>query len=123
MSLMSLTITNKRGIESKLDEIYSRVITHQYTLAESTISDILAFSHKIPIATSAFTNLITCLIANAYDSNIDPRYHRRPSDEMPRPPAGDDHWFSGRMISEKVVYPWMTARGYRTALLVFAHLL
>lgn len=113
--LMSLTIRNRTEIESKLDEIHKRAATNRYKLAHSTKADILAFNQKIPVATSAFTHLITCLIANAHDSNIDPRYHRQPSDEMPYPPSGNDNWFSGRAISEQVIYPWMTAKGYRTA--------
>lgn len=59
--------------------------------------------------------MLTCLVAKACDPDIDPRFHRKPSAEMPNPPSGNDNWFSGRSISERIIYPWMTAKGYRTA--------
>lgn len=112
---MSLTVRNRAKIESKLNEIFERVANNQYTLTDSIKTEIEAFNQKVPVARSAFSNLITCLIAKACDPDIDPRFHRKPSDEMPKPPSGDDNWFSGRPISEKIIYPWMTAKGYRTA--------
>ena len=34
---------------------------------------------------------------------------------MPEPETGSDNWFSGRIISEKIMYTWLEACGYRTA--------
>lgn len=112
---MSLTIANKQQIIAKLEEVHSRVKQQDYFLSEQAKATINTFSAKIPVATSAFSNIVTCLVCRACDSSIDPRYHRKPSAEMPEPPTGKDNWFSGRSISERVIYPWLTAKGYRTA--------
>lgn len=74
------------------------------------------FSAKIDMqATAAFNNILTCLAANAVDTTCDPRYHRRPSGGMPAPGPGRTY-FSGRGISENVVYPWLAKHGFRGAM-------
>ncbi|MEM9822889.1 MAG: hypothetical protein AAF985_17550, partial [Bacteroidota bacterium] len=105
-----------RASISTLDEIEALASTdHQINISKELLDQINSFSSKSQNATSALTNLITCLICHATDGRIDPRFHRQPSNEMPPPPSGNDHWFSGRTISEKIIYPWLSKNDYRTA--------
>lgn len=48
------------------------------------------------------------------DIGVDPRFHRQPGNGMPEPET-QDGWFSGRTISEKILYPWMVGKEFRTA--------
>lgn len=113
---MSLTIRDKNSIIIKLNEIHELSLSnYQSNLTVELSEYIKSFSLKTQNATSALTNLITCLICNATDNEIDPRYHRKPSQEMPKPESGENNWFSGRSISERVIYPWLSEKKYRTA--------
>jgi len=77
--------------------------------------DIETFSSKIDKARSAFVNIVTGLSANLLNSNIDPRYHRPEKvDGMPSPPRGKES-FTGRQVSENIIFPWLRKNGYRYA--------
>lgn len=74
-----------------------------------------SFSGKIDKARSAFVNIVTGLSVNLLDKEIDPRYHRPEKDEgMPAPPEGRK-FYTGRSVSEKIIYPWLSKKGYRYA--------
>lgn len=114
---MSLTTANKKLIVEALESVRSSVeiASSPTSLDPDVLQMILDFHENIPRATSAFTNIVTCLISNVVDNSIDPRYHRKPGDGMPEPETGKNNWFSGRTISEKIIYNWLDAAGYRTA--------
>ena len=116
--LMSLTVRNKQLIETTLTRIQDCMLNNDDELDETSKELVKRFSGKIAVATSAFTNIVTCLVAQSALPAIDPRYHRQPGEDdndMPHPPSGEGNWFSGRSISEKIVYPWLLKNGYRTA--------
>lgn len=112
---MSITNRDKELIISKLEEAYKLSKTHDITLSHEVAQLIEAFSSKIDEATSAFTNIVTCIVAKACDAHVDPRYHRQPVKGMPENPTGADNFFSGRSVSEKIIYPWLEEKSYRTA--------
>ncbi|MFC5714374.1 hypothetical protein ACFPU1_16635 [Thalassorhabdus alkalitolerans] len=115
---MPLTVKDKKQIEESLQKILDKVQTEESVdLPEGVKRAVQSFSEKVDTATTAFTNIVTCLIANITDQDIDPRYHRKPGEGegMPSPPSGKENWFSGRSISERIIYPWLNANNYRTA--------
>ena len=75
------------------------------------VEDIL---RHIDIATSGYLNVLTCLICSSLDRGIDPRFHRSPGKGMPSP-SPENGWFSGRSVSEQILYPWLNKRRLRTA--------
>lgn len=115
---MGFSIDRRAEIEAKLEEIYHEAVTiedeEQIQLKEDVKELIKSFSSQINSAKTAFTNIVTCLIANACDSSVDPRYHRPPNEGMVEPPSGKTY-FSGRTISEMVIYPWLSSKGFRHA--------
>lgn len=125
---MGISVRDKEQIIEKLNEAlfkadaWVKAGQPDANLSEELVESIITFSNKIDQAKSAFTNIITCLISKAVSSNVDCRYHRDPSEastndveRMPLPPSGREDWFSGRTISEKVIYPWLDEAGLRTA--------
>jgi DNA (cytosine-5)-methyltransferase 1 len=82
-------------------------------LPPKVAEQIARFSRQIDQqATSAFTNIITCLAATAAEPTCDPRFHRPTAGAMPAPPTGRTY-FSGRSISEQLIYPWLASKGFR----------
>lgn len=118
---MSIRVANEKQIIAALDKIYLEASKADTITIKNinVLAMITEFHSKIDLATSAFSNLLTCLVSNVCDNKVDPRYHRKPGKseevgEMPPPPYGSDY-FSGRSISEKIIYPWMASKGYRCA--------
>lgn len=113
---MSISIKDKNRIESMLDACFKRALHNEIIKIPDNIKlhldDVF---QSIDSATSGYLNLLTCLVCSSIDANIDPRYHRKPGKSMPEPENGDLGWFSGRTISEKIIYPWMENKGFRTA--------
>jgi DNA (cytosine-5)-methyltransferase 1 len=117
---MAIDLKHRQKLAEQLDALLVRAESSgQPVVTQSLPMDILhavdSFSQHVDSnATSALTNIITCLLVNAVFSNCDPRYHRAPRNGMPAPPKGKTH-FSGRVISESVVYPWLRQNGFRGA--------
>lgn len=125
---MAVTIkSHRRQIESALDEIYQisqgKWITHtkgeevSWVLDNALIKTLDEFWSKATDnnSTTIVTNLTTCLVSKAVESNTDVRYHRPPKKGMPAPPNGGENYFSGRTLSEKIVAPWLHAQKFFTA--------
>lgn len=106
--------THKEKIISALDiALQDAVLDTPLDIPVELKTAIYIFSSQIDNqATSAFNNIVTCLSANAADPLCDPRYHRPPTGEMPAPPEGKTH-FTGRGISESIIYPWLAKNGFR----------
>ena len=107
--------TRRREIEAALDDALRKAANNKppKSFPEDVAVWIGTFSSQVDQqATSAFNNIITCLAANAADATCDPRYHRPPTGGMPRPPRGRTH-FTGRGISEQIVYPWLARHRFR----------
>lgn len=112
---MSITVRDKTELIIKLEESLQLSTTDfSSILPEKCISDLDRIIEFIDTATSGYLNLITCLICSSVDTNVDPRYHRKPGNGMPAPTI-EDGWFSGRTVSEKIIYPWLEIKGFRTA--------
>ncbi|MEA5418179.1 hypothetical protein VB712_03015 [Spirulina sp. CCNP1310] len=112
---MSVTVKNKAELERILQECLNSAMSEDLLDLPIEIRDNLnSIFENIDIATSGYLNLLTCLVCSSVDDSIDPRYHRRPGKGMPAPEVPDG-WFSGRTVSEKIIYPWMEAHGFRTA--------
>lgn len=120
MSKDGLTVKNKKEIESTLSSCFEIAADSKKTINVAPNIALVAenFFSKIGKNMTGFTNLITCLACGATDVRVDVRYHRKSntsqSESMPAPPAGKI-WFSGRGISESVIYPWMEFRNLRTS--------
>lgn len=112
---MSITVRDKIEIIRKL-EFSLELVGSDFPadLPSSIISDLDSIIHHIDVATSGYLNLITCLICSSIDTEVDPRFHRKPGKGMPAP-ASENGWFSGRTVSEKIIYPWLELKGFRTA--------
>ncbi len=112
---MSVSIKDKDKIIESLDKSLELAKSGQeLDITYPTMKHLNTIFESIDIATSGYLNLITCLVCSSVDDIIDPRFHRRPSKVMPEP-SNPDGWFSGRTVSEKIIYPWMELRGFRTA--------
>lgn len=115
---MGFSVDRKDELEKKLEEIYKKAVeiedVQQISLDTDTRELIETFSSKINEVKTAFTNIVTCLVVNACDSSVDPRYHRPTRDGMEEPPSGKTY-FSGRSISESVIYRWLSSKGFRHA--------
>jgi DNA (cytosine-5)-methyltransferase 1 len=111
------TASHKEEIRSALDAALNATTTDsQSQLPEDVKTLIWNFSEQVDKqATSAFTNIITCLASSVAEPACDPRYHRPPSGEMPAPSTGKTY-FTGRTISEHVIYPWLAENGLRGAM-------
>ncbi len=112
---MSVSVRDKNEITDSLDKSLELAESRQkLTIAYPIMGHLNTIFENIDTATSGYLNLITCLICSSLNDEIDPRFHRKPGKGMPEPenPGG---WFSGRTVSEKVIYPWMESRGFRTA--------
>lgn len=111
---MSITVgTHRDQIETSLDTALSLALEDKFSLPKDVDTWVKKFSAQVDQqATSAFNNIITCLSATATDQNCDPRFHRPPTGEMPNPPSGKTY-FTGRGISEQVIYPWLAKHGFR----------
>jgi DNA (cytosine-5)-methyltransferase 1 len=113
---MPVTVTTHRlKIERALDDALVRatVAPRRLLLPDDVRGWITSFNKQIDRqATSAFNNIITCLACAAADPTCDPRYHRQPNAEMPSPSTGRTY-FTGRSISEQIVYPWLARQGFR----------
>lgn len=107
--------THNEQIVAALDEALRKAINHHQPrkFPQDVGQWVISFSSRIDQqATSAFNNIITCLASNAADANCDPRYHRPPTGKMPKPPDGRSY-FTGRGISEVIIYPWLASQGFR----------
>lgn len=112
---MSVTVRNKAELERVLQECLNNVILDgSFDLPTEIKDNLNSIFENIDTATSGYLNLLTCLVCSTVDDSIDPRYHRQPGKGMPAPEVPDG-WFSGRTVSEKIIYPWMEANGFRTA--------
>lgn len=112
---MSVTVRDSKKIILVLDEALRIAESESEIILPNSIKDYLNhIFDNINTATSGYLNLLTCLVCASVDDNIDPRYHRQPGKGMPEP-ANIEGWFSGRSVSEKVIYPWMEQRRFRTA--------
>ena len=112
---MSITVRDRDKIEKKLQECYEIAISDKEIDFPNNIYSYLDdIFQNIDTASSGYLNLITCLICTSADNSIDPRYHRKPGNGMPAP-DNPNAWFSGRTVSEKIIYPWMDRKGFRTA--------
>lgn len=98
----ALVVANQVGVQSQLPPETRGLVRTFSSLVGSQ-------------ATSAFTNIITCLAAAAADPTCDPRYHRPNEGTMPAPPIGKTY-FTGRSISEIIVYPWLAEHEFRGAM-------
>lgn len=115
-----LTVKNKEDIVLALISAYELAVKSQKRI--SIPSDVKTqadlFFSKIEKNMTGFTNIITCLACGATNDSVDVRYHRQPnpsqSESMAEPPKGM-MWFSGRGISERIIYPWMEVRKLRTS--------
>jgi len=112
---MSVSVRDKNQIIRSLDKSLKLAESQQdLNITCPTMENLNAIFENIDTATSGYLNLITCLICASLNNEIDPRFHRRPGKGMPEP-DNPEGWFSGRTVSEKVIYPWMELRGFRTA--------
>lgn len=112
---MPVTIRDRSKIEKALDSSLDLAQSGGEIRLPANIAQMVAeFSRQVGSATTALTNIITCLAAAAADPTVDPRYHRSPETKELTPPSGKTY-FSGRGISEKVIYPWLDKNGFRTA--------
>lgn len=112
---MSVSVRDKTQIIDSLEKSLELAKTQQdLNIIYPIMEHLNSIFENIDTATSGYLNLITCLICSSINDEIDPRFHRKPGKGMPEPeiPTG---WFSGRTVSEKVIYPWMELRGFRTA--------
>lgn len=118
---MSLSTKDKEKIIAALDKTLEVAQSNKFNISNNEKKLIDSFNSKIDKATSAFTNIVTCLAMKVCDNSIDVRYHRKPGEKdksggiMPPPPSGENDWFSGRSISEKIVAPWLEDQKFRTA--------
>lgn len=112
---MSVSVRDRTKIVSSLDsmlELASSKINLNIPSAVKVNLDIIF--DNIDTATSGYLNLITCLTCSSLNDEIDPRYHRKPGKGMPEP-ENPEGWFSGRTVSESIIYPWMESNSFRTA--------
>ena len=114
---MAVSVRNKTELLAALNQAFAVALSGDVIkLPHEVGMSVVRFSEKVADqATAALTNLLTCLVAAAADPNCDPRYHRKQSEVMPAPPDGRVH-FSGRGISEEIVYPWLAERELRGAM-------
>src|SRR5438132_786576 len=126
MSAPVTIATHRRQIQETLDELYQvanlrwREQTEaehiDWKLPEELLSLTDAFwEQALGRAVTAITNLTTCLISKVVEPDIDCRYHREPGDGMPEQPGGANNYFSGRVISEKIVVPWLINKNFQTS--------
>lgn len=112
---MSLTVKDRlevlKQLELSLKVAYSK---ENIPLPKEVEKDLDFIFDKIDVASTGYTNLITCVSCTAVDNTVDPRFHRQPRGSMPSP-ENKDGWFSGRTISEQVIYPWMEMKNFRTS--------
>jgi DNA (cytosine-5)-methyltransferase 1 len=112
---MSVSVRDKQQIIVSLDDSLELAKSQQeLNVIEHIARHLDAIFKNIDTATSGYLNLITCLICSSLNDEIDPRFHRKPGKGMPKP-ENPDGWFSGRTVSEKIIYPWMELKGFRTA--------
>ncbi len=112
---MSISVRDKDQIIGSLEKSLELAENQQNLNITYLIMEYLnTIFENIDTAASGYLNLITCLICSSINDEIDPRFHRKPGNGMPEPenPTG---WFSGRTVSEKIIYPWMELKGFRTA--------
>ena len=115
-----LTVKNKEEIILALTSAFELAVkvNKNISIAPEVKKQADLFFSKIEKNMTGFTNIITCLACGAANNSVDVRYHRQPnssqSETMAEPPKGKV-WFSGRGISERVVYPWMEIRKLRTS--------
>ncbi len=112
---MSITVRDKEKIIKSLNSSLNTAKDNNKIDIPGEIQKYLDHVFQnIDTATSGYLNLITCLICSSIDPSVDPRFHRKPGKGMPLPNV-EGGWFSGRTVSEKIIYPWMETRGFRTA--------
>jgi hypothetical protein len=112
---MSITTQDRARIEINLELCFNNALSNDLLNIPTDIeTNLLHIFTNIDTATSGYLNLLTCLICTSVDNSVDPRFHRKPGNGMPKP-INDDGWFSGRVISEKILYPWLEIKGLRTA--------
>lgn len=112
---MSVTVRDENDIVAVLNQCLNDAgSTDTIELPEEVKDKLNSIFDSIDVATTGFLNLLTCLVCSAVNDSIDPRYHRQPGRGMPKPEI-EGGWFSGRTISEKIIYPWMESKGFRTA--------
>lgn len=112
---MSVSVRDKNQIINSLDKSLELAESQQdLNITYPTMEHLNTIFENIDTATSGYLNLITCLICSSLNDEIDPRFHRKPGKGMPEP-ENPEGWFSGRTVSEKIIYPWMELRGFRTA--------
>lgn len=113
---MSISVKDKTKIENMLEDCFNKASRNEKIVLPNDVKENLDnIFTSIDAATSGYSNLLTCLVCSSVDVNVDPRYHRKPGKGMPAPANGDLGWFSGRTISEQIIYPWMEKKGFRTA--------
>lgn len=112
---MSITIRDKDAITAQLESALELAVSdNQIALPRQIIGYVENILSQIDVATSGYLNVLTCLICSSLSKDIDPRFHRSPGKGMPSPTL-EDGWFSGRSVSERILYPWLNAKGLRTA--------
>lgn len=112
---MNVTIRDKTSILSQLERALALAKSdNPIKLPKHIIDYVEDILGRIDVATSGYLNVLTCLICSSINKNIDPRFHRTPGKGMPSP-TPEDGWFSGRSVSEKILYPWLNEKGLRTA--------
>lgn len=112
---MSITVRDKVKIEQSLESALKLAKSPKaFGFTRKAMGYLDHLFTNIDTATSGYLNVLTCLTCSSLDKKIDPRFHRTPGKGMSAP-KDPDGWFSGRTVSEKVIYPWLYERGLRTA--------
>lgn len=83
----------------------------KYGLSKRLMSAIKAMSQMSQKASSGFTNIVTCLAIKVAKPNVDIRYHQVQIQSKTDRPSG----FNFRGVSEKTVYPWLSAHTFEVA--------
>jgi DNA (cytosine-5)-methyltransferase 1 len=103
-------------LDHALDEARKVFVPGDNTLPSSSLSSEMTeslkeLSRNAQRASAAFTNIVTCLAIKAALPNVDIRYHQTQiQSDTPRPAD-----FNFRGVSERVVYPWLSAHEFQGA--------
>jgi DNA (cytosine-5)-methyltransferase 1 len=82
-----------------------------YTLSSRLKNSIREISRLSQKAATGFTNIITCLAIKSALPDVDMRFHQVQIQTKTNRPAG----FNFRGVSEKIIYPWLSANTFEGA--------